>query len=343
MLVGESESLLSELVFARQRSAEQRWVVGVKRDHNSLVEIVFRGMVGHGLADASAQVAGDAQFDRNLTLGELFDQVGVLAGGKGVANALGAQVERSPYRFRRSGLAGVRGQAQAVVGGVGVDATEKFRRSFHFVTANTDADDVAILIAHRKFENFLRFFHAEVARGVEDPEQGDAEVACAVGTPALHAFENGGEILLAEQAHAHCHIDLGMQHVLFLEPLHEPVGDQLEIVRTAQVGADCFERHQETLEIGVGVERLNLAQRSVLAVPRLRSSSNVVGSTAPSRCRCSSALGNWRMKAFGWRSGTEVISFIVDSAGGICEERRPSFLWFLEYNPMSFTGPRGSG
>src|SRR3984957_18080305 len=138
MLVGESESFLGKLVFARESSSEQRRVVSVERDHDALVEIVFRGMLGHSLANTGAEVAGDAKFDWNLALGEFFDQVGVLAGGKGVANALGAQVERSPYRFRRSGLAGVGGQAQSVVCGVGVDAAEKLGRSFHFVTANAD-------------------------------------------------------------------------------------------------------------------------------------------------------------------------------------------------------------
>src|SRR5580692_926965 len=103
-------------------------------------------MLGDRFANSGAEVARNAQLDWNLALGEFFDQVGIVGGGEGVANALGVQVECSPDGFWRSGFAGVRGQAQAVVFGVGVDAAEKFGRSFLFVAANADADDLAVSI-----------------------------------------------------------------------------------------------------------------------------------------------------------------------------------------------------
>src|SRR5579864_5719581 len=128
----------------RQGSAEQRRVVCIERNHESLVEIVFRGMLRGRLAHSGAKVAGDAEFNRNLPLSEFVDQIGVLRGRQAMANPLGAQVQCSPNGLRRSGLARMRRQPQSVIGGVCVNAAEKFRRSLYFVTANTDSDHMAI-------------------------------------------------------------------------------------------------------------------------------------------------------------------------------------------------------
>ena len=202
----------------------------------------------------------------------------------------------------RPGLASVSGQTQAMVGGVGVDAAEKFRRSLYLVAANADSNNMAVVVSRRQFENFLRFLDSEVAGCVENPEQRHAEIASAAGTSALQALEDRGEILLAKETDADGNIDLGVQHILFFQALHEPVGDEFVVVGAAKVCADSLECHQETLKIGVAVKGLTSA--SVARSPwRLRSSSRVAGSTAPSRCRCSSALGSWRMKAFGGRAG----------------------------------------
>ena len=183
-----------------------------------------------------------------------------------MTNALGAEVERSPDRLGRAGLAGVRGQAQALVGGIGVDAAEKFRRGLQFVAANADTDDMAVPVASGEFENFLRFLDSEVAGGVEDPKQRNAEIARAAGAAALQTLEDGGEILLAEKADADGNVDLGVQHVLFFQPLHQTVGNEFVVVRAAQVRADRLEGHQKTLEIGVAVEGFDLGESGVLAV-----------------------------------------------------------------------------
>ena len=128
------------------------------------------------------------------------------------------------------------------------------------------ANHVPVPVARGELENFLRFLHSEVAGGVENPEQRNAEVACAAGPAALQAFKDGGEILLAKQADADRNVDLRMQHILFFQALHQAVGNEFVVVRAAQVRADRFEGHQKTLEIGVAVKGLNLGQSGVLAV-----------------------------------------------------------------------------
>src|ERR1022692_4057619 len=105
-----------------------------------------------------------------------------------------------------------------MVGGVGVDAAEKFRRGFLFVATKADPDYVAIPVARRELENFLCFLDSEVAGGVEDPEQRHTEIARAAGAAALETLEDGGEILLAIEADAYRNIGLRVQHVLFFQP-----------------------------------------------------------------------------------------------------------------------------
>src|ERR1019366_1171194 len=98
-----------------------------------------------------------------------------------MADAFGTEVERSPDGFWRAGFAGMRGQAQAVVGGPGVGVAEKFWRRFLLVAADADGDDLSVMIANGKLEDFLGAVGSELAHGVEDPDERDAEVARAAG------------------------------------------------------------------------------------------------------------------------------------------------------------------
>ena len=169
-------------------------------------------------------------FHRDLALGKFFEQIRIMERGEAVTDALGAQIERAPNGFGRASLAGVGGQAQAVVGGPSVSVAEQFGRSFLLVAADADADDLAVMVAHGKLEDFLRGLGAELADGVEDPEQRDAEVAGAARASAVETFENGGEILLAPKADSNRNVNFGVQDVFFLQPLHQAVGDQFVVV-----------------------------------------------------------------------------------------------------------------
>ena len=87
MLVGETECVLRQLILPRQRSAEQRRIVGVQRDHHSLIEIAFHRMLRHRLANSGPQIARDADFHRNLPVRQFLDQVRIARGCKAVADA----------------------------------------------------------------------------------------------------------------------------------------------------------------------------------------------------------------------------------------------------------------
>ncbi len=258
MLVGESESILRELIFAGECCAEHGGIVAVERDHDAVIEIALYRMLVEIRAKAGAEVAGEADFHGNLALGQLFDQIWIVEGGERVADAFGTKIERSPYGFRRAILAGVSGEAHAVIGSPGVGITKKLGRSFQFVAADADADNFAIMIANGQLEDLLRRFRAELADGVENPDKRDAEVARAAGAAAIEAFEDGGKILFAPEADSNRNVNLGVQNTLFFEALHQTVGDDLVIFRCADVLGDVLKGEQEAREIVVEVQLIDL-------------------------------------------------------------------------------------
>ena len=125
---------------------------------------------------------------------------------------------------------------------------------------------MTIPVACGELEDFLCLLDSEVAGCIENPQQRNAEVAGAAGATALQTLEDRGEILLAIKADANRNIDLGVQYGFFLEPLHQAIGNQFVVFGGAQLRAHRLECHQETLEVAVVVERLNLGKSRVVAV-----------------------------------------------------------------------------
>ena len=76
---------------------------------------------------------------------------------------------------------------------------------------------------------------------------------CAHARP-LEGGEDGGDVLLAPEAHAGTEDDLGVADVFSVQPREQPVGDEFEVFWSAQPGGDFFEGVQEAGEVGVVVE-----------------------------------------------------------------------------------------
>ena len=81
---------------------------------------------------------------------------------------------------------------------------------------------------------------------------------------SIQSFEESVEVLLAPQTNSNRHIHLGVQHVLRSKPFHQPVSDEFVVVGSLQVFGHSLEGHQETVEILVAVELLDLARVLVL-------------------------------------------------------------------------------
>src|SRR5215831_11239782 len=125
---------------------------------------------------------------------------------------------------------------------------------------------MAIAVANGKFGHFLRFGGTEVPDRVEHPDQGDAEIPLASRPSVFQTLENGVEVLLAKQAHADGNIDLGVQNVLSLQPLHQSIRDQFVVGGSCEVFRDVAKGNQEAREVRVLVELLYVSQRTREAV-----------------------------------------------------------------------------
>ncbi len=83
---------MSQLVLTAQSSAEHIGIVGIQRhQHSGIEELAQRMLLNRGTT-ACQHIAGDADFDGNLLLGEIGDECGVFASTQTVTNAIGVQV-----------------------------------------------------------------------------------------------------------------------------------------------------------------------------------------------------------------------------------------------------------
>ena len=61
------------------------------------------------------------------------------------------------------------GQVQTILCTISIDIAEEFRAGFLLVTANSEADDAAALIADRELRYTLCFQRPELTYRIEDP------------------------------------------------------------------------------------------------------------------------------------------------------------------------------
>src|SRR5437868_3147159 len=149
-------------------------------------------MVRDLCAATGAQVTADANLNRHLPLGQYSHEFGILNGVEPVANALSADIERAPDRFRPEALPRMGGQTQAAIARAKVSFLELLGKAASFVAANADARDAGILLP--QLNGFIH--HAsdcvptEVAHSINNPQQRNSEIAFAALAAAFQPFEN---------------------------------------------------------------------------------------------------------------------------------------------------------
>lgn len=250
-------------IFVEQIGSEEGRIVGVERDHQAFFVVAADGMVwnfrvtGECGTTAGAEVAGDVQLQRDLALGEDFDQVGVLLCGECMADALGTDVQGCPDALRTGGFAGVTGEVQASGLGFGEELAEFVRWAAGFIAADANADDTGVLVLEfgGLGEDAGTFLQAEVADGVDDPEQREAEVALAALAAALDGGHHRVDVEAREVVEdADGDVGLGVANALRSEVAEHVVGDGLVVGGGVQALGDGLEAHEEAGEVGVGVD-----------------------------------------------------------------------------------------
>ena len=275
MVEGELEGAVGEEIFVEKVGSEEGWVVGVEGDHQALFEVAADGVGVEGGAAAGAEVAGDVELEGDLALGEDFEEVGVVLRGEGMADALGADVDGRPDALRTGVFAGVAGEAEAGGLGFGVEVAELVGGAEQLVASDADADDagVELLEVGGFLEDAGAGFDAEVADGVDDPEERDVEVGFGEGAAA---FDGGDDLVDVEAVlpveDADGDVGFGVTDALGGEVAEHVVGDELVVGRGVEAGGDGFEAEQEAGEVVVGVDGAGVGEgegRGVVAVGEL--------------------------------------------------------------------------
>jgi hypothetical protein len=254
---GELEVAVGEEVLVEEGGAEEGWVVGVEGDHEALFEVVAGGVIEEGRTTAGAQVRGDVEFEGDLALGEDFEEFGVLRGGEGVADAFGADVEGGPDALRAGVFASVAGEAEAGGLGFGVEVAEVLGGAEEFIATDADADDggVDVLELGGLAEDASALLEAEVADGVDDPEEGDGEVAFGAGAAAFDGGDDGVDVEAREVIEdADGDVGFGVADALSGEVAEHVVGDELVVGGGVEALGDGLEAHEEAGEVVVGVD-----------------------------------------------------------------------------------------
>ncbi len=248
---------MGEQVFVKEIGAEEGRVVGVEGDHEAFFEIELDGVRVDGGAAAGADVAGDVDLEGNLALGENLNEVGIFPGGESVADAFGADVDGGPDALGAGILAGVTGEAEAGGLGFGVEVAEVLGGASGFVAADADADDagVKVLEGGGLGEDAGAFGDAEVADGVDDPEEREVEVGFAAGATA---FDGGHDFVYVEAAEvvedADGDVGFGVANALGGEVAQHVVSDGLVVGGRVEALGDGLEAHEEAGEVGVTVD-----------------------------------------------------------------------------------------
>src|SRR5271155_1011680 len=99
---------------------------------------------------------------------------------------------------------------ETMFGGAGINSRKPLRRPGKLVAADAEGNHISIMKLDGEIEHALRLLGSELPYGVEDPEQGNAEVLLAALAAAFQPFKNGGKILLAPEADADRNNNLGM-------------------------------------------------------------------------------------------------------------------------------------
>src|SRR5260221_13158977 len=95
-------------------------------------------------AAARPQIAGYADFNRNLAFGQLFNQFRILRGSQAVTDALCFEIQRAPDGLRPSAFARVSREVKTVFRAARVGGCEPLWRARPLVAANAEGNPLGI-------------------------------------------------------------------------------------------------------------------------------------------------------------------------------------------------------
>ncbi len=153
--------------------------------------------------------------------------------------------------------------------GLGIESAKGFGAGVALVAAEADADDGGVMRAQfgGLAEDALGLFDGEVADGVEDPVEREAQLAGGALTGAFQGGEDGLEGARIEVAphidDADGDIDLGVDDALLGEVLHHAPRGQFVVFGVSEAARDGLEGLDEAGEISETVEGFGFSESQV--------------------------------------------------------------------------------
>src|SRR4029077_3471122 len=117
---------------------------------------------------SGAQVAGDADFERDLICRQMRNQSWVLDSPNSVADTLGADFERFPYAPGTRHLAGVTREPQAAITSVAKETGKEARGPALFIASEADRNHSFAYALGGKIEHRFGGLRAELPNSVEN-------------------------------------------------------------------------------------------------------------------------------------------------------------------------------
>jgi len=192
---GKLQFGVGEEVFVGKVGAEEGGVVRVEGDEEAGVKIGPQRVNGEAGADAGADVGGGVELESCAPRFQVSKEILVLNGGEDVAEAFRADGEGLANSFGSGGFAGVVGEAEAGIARAGVHLAEGLGAAAAFVATEADADDGRVIATKLGgfAEDFFGFVEREVAHGIEDPVESEADFLLGAKAGAFEAGEDGVE------------------------------------------------------------------------------------------------------------------------------------------------------
>src|SRR5271165_219853 len=147
-------------------------------------------MLLHFCTTSRENIAGDANLDRDLPLGEVAHQFRIVHRMQAMTDAICLQVtQRAPNGFGADRFSCVHRETQTVPGRVLIHFAELSRPGPALVATDSDSDDVSVFESNGLFNDTLRLLDSEMPHCVEDPIQRYPKLSRAALSPAFRTFE----------------------------------------------------------------------------------------------------------------------------------------------------------
>ena len=194
---------------------------------------------------SGTDVAGDADFERDLIVAETAHQSRVVGGTNAVPDAIGPEFDATPDGGRSVNLSGVRDERHPVLLRESEHVAKPLRRAADFIAPDSKRHDAVVLAFDGEFGDAHCRFVAEMADGVEHP----SDLEWSAGCLASQCIEDGVEVLFLPQNYSDRNGDLGIDDILRRKLFETPPSGECVMFGCTQLTIDPLVGFEESRKV----------------------------------------------------------------------------------------------